>query len=79
MSFKTHMEDFVCLSIPGMSGTPPGSEANAEEAPHFKEARVNALLRRRRRSRRRTRCHLGASSPPCSFVRESIMLTISVI
>ena len=48
---------------PETSGTPPGSEANAEEAPLFKEARVKALLRRRR-SRRRMHLYLCASSPP---------------
>ena len=53
-----------CASIPEMEGTPPGSEANAEEAPHFQEAQLNASVGGRRRSRRRTRGHLCASSPP---------------
>ena len=28
-----------------MEGTPPGSEANAQEAPHFQEAAVKANFR----------------------------------
>ena len=53
-AFKYFSDLGRLLFQPGTSGTPPGSESNAEEAPHFKDARMNALLRRRRRSRRRT-------------------------
>ena len=38
---------YESIFLAGTSGTPPGLEANAEEAPHFKEAQLNALLRRR--------------------------------
>ena len=51
-----------------MEGTPPEMEANAQEAPDFKEAEVEAFLMREGEGRRRTRCHLCASSPPGSCV-----------
>ena len=36
---------FIFSLVPSLPvvPSPPGSEANAEEAPHFKEARLNAL------------------------------------
>ena len=48
-----------------MEGTPPEMEANAQEAPDFKEVEAEAFLMREGEGRRRTRCHLSASSPVC--------------
>ena len=47
-----------------VSNALPGSEPNAEEAPYFKEAIMNALRREQEAFRRRTRFSLGASWLP---------------
>ena len=57
--------------------TKQGWEANAEEAPHFQEARVITLLRWRR-SPWQTHCHLCTLSPRY-FVGEGTSLAIGVI